>query len=93
MARRAYASIATAPPFSPEMATSEIAIPIDRVPPVTSDRAIASPVYPVDSIARSTAAFVSSATARVPFTTCETVVIETPASSAMSRWVGRDDLG
>ena len=23
----------------------------------------------------------------------ETVVIETPASSAMSRWVGRDDLG
>src|SRR5882757_4116440 len=40
-------------------------------------------------MARTTAALVSGATARVPFTTCETVVIDTPARSAMSRWVGR----
>jgi len=75
------------------LATSEIATPSERVPPpVTSDRAMASPVYPVAATASSTRAFASSETARVSLTTCETVVMDTPASAAMCFIVTKREL-
>ena len=60
------------------------------MPPVTSERAIASPVYPVCSTAARTLALVSGATDLVELTTCDTVVMDTPASSATSFIVTTD---
>lgn len=67
--------------------TSDTARPSDFVPPMTSDRAMASPVYPVSSIAFWTRSRVSPATGLVSLITCDTVVMETPARAATSRMV------
>jgi hypothetical protein len=61
---------------------------IERVLAVTSERASALGLYPTASIAALTSAVVSSLTLLVPFTTCETVAIETPAARATSAIVG-----
>ncbi len=64
--------------------TTGIVRPIVRVLAVTSDRAIVLCVYPVCSIACSTASRVCSRTTRVLLITWETVETETPAALATS---------